>query len=145
MPDGGISSDVIAGFCGETEEEHQETLSMMQFAKYDFSYMFFYSERPGTMAARKYKDDVPEETKKRRLSEIVELQTQLSLESNLQDIGKIYKVLIEKESKKSDKEWCGRNSQNKMIVFAKGNHKPGDYVNVLVESANKATLRGRVV
>ena len=145
LPDGGISSDVIAGFCGETEEEHQETLSMMQFAKYDFSYMFFYSERPGTLAARKYKDDVPEETKKRRLSEIVELQTQLSLESNLQDIGKIYKVLIEKESKKSDKEWCGRNSQNKMIVFAKGNHKPGDYVNVLVESANKATLRGRVV
>lgn len=145
LPDCGISSDVIVGFCGETEEEHQDTLSMMEYVRYDYSYMFFYSERPGTLAARKYKDDVPEETKKRRLNEIVELQTRLSLENNLKDVGKTFKVLIEKDSRKSEEEWCGRNSQNKMIVFPKGKGKPGEYVNVLVESANKATLRGRIV
>lgn len=145
IPDCAISSDIIAGFCGETEKEHEDTLSIMKYAQYDFSYMFFYSVRPGTLAARKFEDDVLEETKKRRLSEIVELQNQLSLESNLKDIGKIFKVLIEKDSKKSNEEWCGRNSQNKMIVFPKGDYKAGDYVNILVESANKATLRGRII
>ncbi|MCB0507149.1 MAG: tRNA (N6-isopentenyl adenosine(37)-C2)-methylthiotransferase MiaB [Chitinophagales bacterium] len=145
IPDCGISSDIIAGFCEETEEEHQDTLSMMDYAQYDYSYMFFYSERPGTLAARKYKDDMSLDIKKRRLAEIVDKQYQLSLESNLRDIGKTYEVLIEKISKKSEEEYCGRNSQNKMIIFPKGNYKIGDYVQVYIESANKATLKGRVV
>ncbi len=145
IPDCGISSDVIAGFCGETEEEYQETLSMMEFVKYDLSYMFYYSERPGTLAARKYKDDVAMEVKKRRLNEIVDLQNRHSLENNLKDIGKTAKVLIEKTSKKSEDELCGRNSQNKMIVFPRENYKIGQYVNVLIESCNKATLRGKVL
>ncbi len=145
IPNCGISSDIIAGFCGETEEEHQDTLSMMQYVKYDMSYMYYYSERPGTLAAKKYVDDVPLETKKRRLAEIVEVQYQLSLQNNLTDIGKTFEVLIEKTSKKSDDEWCGRNQQNKVIIFPKGNHKIGDYVTIYVESANKATLKGRVI
>lgn len=145
IPDCGISSDVIAGFCGETEEEHQDTLSLMQYAQFDFSYMYYYSERPGTMAAKKYTDDVPLETKKRRLAEIVEVQYQLSLQNNLKDIGKTYEVLVEKTSKKNEDEWSGRNEQNKVIIFPKGNYKVGDYVNVIVESANKATLKGRIV
>lgn len=145
IPDCGISSDVIAGFCGETEEEHEDTLSIMRYAQYDYSYMFFYSERPGTLAARKYADDVPEPVKKRRLQEIVDLQNRLSLENNLKDIGKTYEVLIEKISKKSEEELAGRNSQNKMCVFPKEHYQIGQYVEVLVESANKATLRCRVV
>ena len=145
IPGCGISSDVIAGFCGETEEEHQDTISLMTYAQFDFSYMYYYSERPGTMAAKKYSDDVSLETKKRRLAEIVEVQYQLSLKSNLKDIGKIVEVLIEKTSKKNENEWCGRNEQNKVIIFPKGNYNVGDYVNVLVESANKATLKGIVV
>jgi tRNA-2-methylthio-N6-dimethylallyladenosine synthase len=145
IPNCGISSDVIAGFCGETEEEHQDTLSLMQYAQFDFSYMYYYSERPGTMAAKKYTDDVPLETKKRRLAEIVEVQYQLSLQNNIKDIGKTYEVLVEKTSKKNEEEWSGRNEQNKVIIFPKGNYKVGDYVNVLVESANKATLKGIVV
>jgi tRNA-2-methylthio-N6-dimethylallyladenosine synthase len=147
LPDCGISSDVIAGFCTETEEDHQDTLSMMAYAKYDMSYMFFYSERPGTLAQRRYKDDIPEEVKKRRLQEIVELQGRLSRESNQQDLGKICKVLIEADSKKTDKDWMGRNSQNKVIVFPKGNkaHKPGDYVWVKVKECTQATLLGELV
>jgi tRNA-2-methylthio-N6-dimethylallyladenosine synthase len=145
IPGCAISSDVIAGFCGETEEEHQDTLSMMEYVQYDYSYMFYYSERPGTMAARKYTDDIPEETKKRRLSEIIALQSKLSFESNLKDIGKTYKVLIEKDSRKSDADWCGRSSQNKVIVFPKGNYKRGEYVNVFIESVTQGTLIGIVV
>jgi tRNA-2-methylthio-N6-dimethylallyladenosine synthase len=145
IPDCGISSDIIAGFCGETEAEHQETLSMMDYVQYDYSYMFFYSERPGTLAARKYKDDVEENIKKRRLQEIVDKQYQHSLQNNLKDIGKTFKVLIEKTSKKSEAELCGRNSQNKMVIFPKENHKVGEYVDVFIESANKATLKGKVV
>jgi tRNA-2-methylthio-N6-dimethylallyladenosine synthase len=145
IPACGISSDVIAGFCGETEEEHKETLSMMEFVRYDYSYMFYYSERPGTLAARKYEDDVDMEVKKRRLTEIVDLQYQLSLHNNLADIGKTFKVLIEKPSKKSKDELSGRNSQNKVIIFPKENYKAGQYVNVLVESANKAMLKGKVL
>jgi len=122
IPDCGISSDIIAGFCSETEDE-----------------------RPGTLAARKYTDDVDLETKKRRLAEIVEKQYQLSLQSNLKDVGKTFEVLVEKTSKKSMEEYCGRNSQNKMIIFPKGNYKVGDYVQVHIESANKATLKGVVV
>jgi len=147
MPDCGISSDIIAGFCTETEEDHQDTLSMMEYVQYDMSYMFFYSERPGTLAQRRYKDDVPEDVKKRRLQEIVELQNKLSQESNKRDLGKTFKVLIEGDSKKSNKDWMGRTSQNKVIVFRKGEHnyKPGDYVHVKVNECTQATLLGEII
>lgn len=147
IPDCGISSDFIAGFCTEEEKDHQDTLSIMEYSRYDFSYMFFYSERPGTLAHRRYKDDIPEEVKKRRLQEIVEVQNRLSLESNKKDIGKTFKVLIEGDSKKNEKEWKGRNSQNKVIVFPKGNHdlKKGDYVTVKVNDCTQATLLGEII
>lgn len=147
MPECGISSDVIAGFCTETEEDHQDTLSMMKYARYDMSYMFFYSERPGTLAERRYKDDIPEEVKKRRLQEIVELQGQLSHQSNKEDVGKTFKVLIENTSKKKEYDWMGRTSQNKVIVFPKGikPHRPGDYVWVKVIDCTQATLLGELV
>ena len=145
LPDCAISSDIITGFCTETEEEHQDTLSMMERANYAMSYMFAYSERPGTPAAKKYQDDVPEEVKKRRLSEVIRLQNQISLRHNLADVGKTFQVLIEGDSKRSDQEFKGRNSQNKMIVFPKQpGLKPGDYVNVLVKSATGATLLGEI-
>lgn len=147
VPDCGISADVIAGFCTETEEDHKDTLSIMEYSKYDMSYMFFYSERPGTLAARRYKDDVPEDIKKRRLQEIVEMQNRLSLESNKRDIGKTFKVLIEGDSKKSTEEWKGRNTQNKVIVFSKQNKnlKAGDYVEVKVNDCTQATLLGEII
>ena len=119
MPDCAISSDIITGFCGETEEEHQDTLSIMSFSKYSLSYMFSYSERPGTPAAKKFEDDIPFDVKKRRLSEIVRLQNHIALEHNKLDIGKTFKVLIEGDSKKSDREFKGRNSQYKTLVFPK--------------------------
>jgi tRNA-2-methylthio-N6-dimethylallyladenosine synthase len=147
MPDCGISSDVITGFCTETEEEHRETISLMNYARYDLSYMFFYSERPGTLAQRRYKDDIPLDVKKRRLSEIVETQNRLSLENNQKDIGKTFQVLIENTSKKSEADWMGRTSQNKVLVFKKENYdlKPGDYVNVRVNECTQATLLGKIV
>lgn len=147
IPDCGISSDVIAGFCTETEEEHQETLSVMEYSKYDMSYMFFYSERPGTLAQKRYADDIPGEVKKRRLQEIVALQGKLSKKSNQRDIGKTFKVLIEGDSKKSDKDWMGRSSQNKVIVFPKENYnlKKGDYVQVSVTDCTQATLLGIII
>lgn len=147
MPDCGISSDIIAGFCTETEDDHRDTLDIMEYSKYDMSYMFFYSERPGTLAHRRYKDDIPEDVKKRRLQEIVELQNRLSLESNRLDIGNTYKVLIEGDSRKSDQDWMGRNSQNKVIVFPKNKQslKKGDYVTVKVKDCTKATLLGELV
>jgi len=147
MPDCGISSDIIAGFCTETEEDHQETLQVMEYAKYDLSYMFFYSERPGTLAQRRYKDDVPEDVKKRRLQEIIALQNKLSVESYKNDIGKTYKVLIEGTSKRSEADWMGRNSQNKVVVFPKGEYayQPGDYVWVKVNDSTQATLLGEIV
>lgn len=147
MPDCGISSDVIAGFCTETEDEHRDTLSAMEYCRYDFSYMFFYSERPGTLAARRYQDDIPLDVKKRRLAEIVDLQNRLSAESNRRDLGKTFKVLIEGNSKKSDKDWMGRSSQNKVIVFPKANHhyKKGDYVWVKVNDCTQATLLGEII
>ena len=144
IPDCGLSSDMIAGFCGETEEEHQDTLSLMEYVKFDMSYMFFYSERPGTLAARKFKDDVDLETKKRRLNEIITLQNKHSIENNQQDVGKVFKVLIEKTSKKSEDEFSGRTSQNKMVVFPRENYKIGDYVQVKIERATGATLIGKV-
>ncbi len=141
-----ITSDIISGFCTETEEEHKETLAIMQTSRYDMSYMFFYSERPGTLAQRRYKDDIPEEIKKKRLQEIVTLQNKLSFESNKKDIGKIFKVLIEGESKRSAEDWMGRNSQNKVIVFPKENYelKKGDYVSVKVNDCTQATLLGEI-
>jgi tRNA-2-methylthio-N6-dimethylallyladenosine synthase len=144
LPDCSISTDIIAGFCTETEEEHQDTLSIMKYADYDYGYMFYYSERPGTLAQRRFKDDIPLDVKKRRLQEIVDLQWILSNESNKRDIGKTFEVLIEGESKKSDQDWMGRNSQNKVIVFPKGNLalKKGDYVEVIVTDFTKGTLLG---
>lgn len=146
IPDCGISSDIIAGFCTETEEDHQYTLSIMEHSRYDMSYMFFYSERPGTLAARRYQDDVPEEVKKRRLDEIVKLQNRLSRESNQQDVGKVFKVLIEGDSKRSNLDWMGRNSQNKVIVFPKEHYtlNKGNYVMVKVSDCTGATLIGKI-
>jgi len=146
MPDCGLSSDIIAGFCTETEEDHQDTLSIMQHSKYDMSYMFFYSERPGTLAARRYQDDIPEDVKKRRLDEIVKLQNALSRESNLKDLGKTFKVLIEGNSKRSDQDWMGRNSQNKVVVFPKEQYQlnKGQYVMVKVHDCTGATLIGKI-
>lgn len=141
----GISSDMIAGFCSETEEEHQETLSLMEKVRYDFSYMFYYSERPGTLAAKKYKDDVPLSTKKRRLQEIIERQNQLSLERNQLDVGKTQKVLIEGFSKRSDEQLKGRNSANKMVILPKGNIQKGDYVYVHITGCTPATLFGEPI
>jgi tRNA-2-methylthio-N6-dimethylallyladenosine synthase len=143
--DCGISTDMIAGFCSETEEEHRDTLSLMEFARYHFAYMFAYSERPGTPAQKKYKDDVPEEVKKRRLNEIIELQNKLSLERNKEDVGKIQKVLVEGYSKRSEDFLKGRTSKNTMVVFPKGKYKKGDYVNVRITDCTAATLFGETV
>lgn len=145
VPNCGISTDIITGFCGETEAQHQDTLSLMEEVRYDMAYMFFYSERPGTLAAKKYEDDIPEKEKKRRLAEVIRLQNQHSLESNQKDIGKVVKVLIEKTSKKSEKDLCGRNDQNKMVVFPRKNHQPGDYVNVKITDCTTAVLLGEIV
>lgn len=147
LPGCGLSSDIIAGFCTEEEEDHRDTLAVMDYSRYDMSYMFFYSERPGTLAQRRYQDDVPDETKKRRLQEIVDLQNRLSLESNKRDIGKSFTVLIEGDSKRSEGDWMGRNSQNKVIVFPKEqyNLEKGDYVNVQVQDCTQATLLGKII
>ncbi len=145
LPEAAVSSDIIAGFCSETEQEHQDTLSIMEWANFSMSYMFYYSERPGTLAARKYPDDIPEDVKKRRLNEIIRLQTAISLRHNQADIGKTFEVLIERDSRKSDQDFCGRNSQNKMVVFPKkAGLKPGDYVQVEIHDATSATLLGRI-
>ena len=147
MPDCGISSDIIAGFCTEEEQDHLETLAVMEYSRYDMSYMFFYSERPGTLAQRRYTDDIPLEVKKRRLQEIVDLQGRLSFESNKRDLNKSFTVLIEGDSKKSDQDWMGRSSQNKVIVFPKENYplQKGDYVNVQVTDCTQATLLGKII
>ncbi len=140
-----ISSDMITGFCTETEEEHQDTLTLMDAVQYDFAYMFYYSERPGTLAAKKWKDDISLDVKKRRLEEIINKQREHSLAGNRQSVGKVYQVLIEGYSKRSENFLQGRNSQNKVIVFPKGIHRKGEYVNVLVEECTGGTLIGRVV
>lgn len=145
IPDAQISTDIIAGFCGETDEDHYQTIDLMKRAKFDFAYMFKYSERPGTLAARKYIDDVPEIIKNKRLSEIIELQNSLSLESKKKDIGKIYEVLVEGSSKKSPGKNMGRTSQNKVVVFPEANSKPGEYVMVKIEKCTSATLIGSIV
>lgn len=146
VPDCAISTDIITGFCTETEEDHLETLSIMEFTGYSSAFMFMYSERPGTPAAKKMEDDVPEEVKKRRLNEVITLQRQLSLKDNQSDIGKVFEVLVEGESRRSASDLCGRNDQNKMLVFpGRVGLKPGDYVHVRVLSATSATLIGELV
>jgi tRNA-2-methylthio-N6-dimethylallyladenosine synthase len=147
MPDCGITSDVISGFCTETEEEHQDTLSLMELCKFDMSYMYSYSERPGTLAARRYIDDVPADVKQRRLAEIIKLQNSHSKESYLKDIGRIYEVLIEGNSKRSDTDWSGRNSHSKVVVFPKKGHdlNVGDYAMVKITKSTGGTLIGEVV
>ncbi len=146
IPDCAISSDIICGFCTETEEEHQDTLSMISWAKYSMSYMFYYSERPGTLAAKKYEDDIPLEVKKRRLQEVVELQMEVSKVSNQEDIGKTFKILIEGDSKKSNLHFKGRNSQNKMVICPKKEgYKAGDYAQVRITETTRATLLGEII
>ncbi|MBX2910509.1 MAG: tRNA (N6-isopentenyl adenosine(37)-C2)-methylthiotransferase MiaB [Chitinophagales bacterium] len=145
LPDAAISTDIIAGFCGETEEEHQETLSLMEKIKYEMAYMFFYSERPGTLAAKKFADDVPEEVKKRRLQEIVDLQQASSLIRNQKDVGKTYEVLVEGVSHRSKEHLFGRTSQNKVVIFPKGNIELGQYVQVVITECTSGTLKGNVV
>ena len=140
MPDCAISTDVIAGFCSETEEDHRDTLSLFEAVGFDAAFMFQYSERPGTLAAKKYPDDVPPEVKTRRLEEIIALQNRLSLESNRRDLGKTFRVLVEGPSKRNSAELCGRNSQNKMCVWPDTDHKAGDFVDVVVKDCTQATL-----
>jgi len=142
IPDCGLTTDVIAGFCGENEEDHQQTLSLFDEVCFDAAYMFYYSERPGTLASRKYPDDISQEVKTRRLNEIIALQRKCSLRSNQKDIGKKFKVLIEGTSKKNKEELCGRTSSNKMCVFpANGNvYRTGDYADVEVLDCTSATL-----
>lgn len=145
IPDCAISTDVISGFCGETEAEHKDTLSLMDVVKYDFAYMFKYSERPKTLAERKFKDDIPDEVKSKRLSEIIDKQLKFSLSSNQNRIGLVEKVLIEGESKRSNEHMCGRTSRNSMVVFPKGNGKKGQYVNVKITDCTSATLIGKEI
>jgi tRNA-2-methylthio-N6-dimethylallyladenosine synthase len=146
IPDCGISTDVIVGFCTETEEEFLETYKLFEEAQFDFAYMYAYSERPGTLAAKKYADDIPAEVKSRRLADIIALQNKLSTENNKKEIGKTYKVLIEGFSKKSENDFKGRNDQNKTVIFpVNGNYKKGDYVNVLIEKTTTTSLIGKVI
>ena len=143
--DCGLSSDMIAGFCSETEEEHQDTLSLMDLVQYDYSYMFHYSERPATLAAKKLQDDIPLDIKKRRLDEIIKKQSELSLKRNKLDVGRVFKVLIEGTSRKSPSQLQGRNSQNKVVIFPKENKSKGEYVHVLIERCTQGTLIGKIV
>ena len=147
LPGCGLSTDVITGFCTETEEDHKETLSLMEYCEYDLAYMFFYSERPGTLAARRYEDDVTEETKKRRLQEVIALHRIQSLASMQKEVGKTAKVLIEGNSKKNDDHWAGRSDNNKVVVFAKANNdlSKGSYAEVKIESCTAGTLIGILI
>jgi tRNA-2-methylthio-N6-dimethylallyladenosine synthase len=145
IPDCAISTDMITGFCTETEDDHKESLSLMEWAGFDFAYMFKYSERPGTRAARKYKDDIPEEIKSERLSEMISLQNRLSAKSKKNDVGKDYEVLIEGFSKRSDQYLSGRTSQNKVVVFPRENLKKGAYIMTRIEKCTSATLIGKSI
>ena len=142
MPECAISTDIIAGFCGETIEDHRQTLEVMREVGYEYAYMFKYSERGGTLSAKRYADDVPDEEKTRRLEEIIALQGELSMLSNQRDMGKIFRVLVEGTSKRSQDQLYGRNSQNKVIIFPRGTEQPGDYVDVKVTDCTPATLFG---
>ena len=145
IPDCGLSTDIIAGFCGETEEDHKQSLSLMNKVEYDFAFMFKYSERPDTAAEKKFDDDVPEKVKGKRLQEIIKLQQNLSHKSNLNDIGKTFEVLVEGVSKRSDEKLFGRSSQGKVVVFPKKDFQKGDYVNVKVTKCTPATLLGEII
>ena len=142
IPECGVSCDIITGFCSETEEDHQATLDLMRVCEFEFSYMYFYSERPGTLAARKFEDDIPEEIKKRRLTEVIEVQHVVSRKLNEAQVGKVHRVLIEMQSKKNADEWMGRNEQNLKVIFPKANYKMGDYVDVRVDRTTTASLIG---
>jgi tRNA-2-methylthio-N6-dimethylallyladenosine synthase len=142
IPECAVTQDMIAGFPTETEQDHQDTMSLMEHVKYSFGYMYAYSERPGTMAGRKMEDDVPESTKARRLQEIVDLQRQHSAFRTQEFLGKTVEVLIEKESKRSTEEWAARNSQSIMVVFPKEHYKEGDFVNVTITDCTSGTLKG---
>jgi tRNA-2-methylthio-N6-dimethylallyladenosine synthase len=146
LPGCGISTDMITGFCTETEDDHRESYSLMEYCKYDLAYMYYYSERPGTLAEKRYTDDIPEETKKRRLQEIIALHRIHSLESMQRDVNKTFKVLIEANSKKSDAHWHGRTDHNKVVIFPKAHYalQKGDYVNVTINSCTAGTLLGEV-
>ena len=145
IPNCGISCDIISGFCSETEEEHQDTITLIEEAQFDFSYMYMYSERPGTPAAKKLTDDVPEDVKGRRLTEIIKVQNKMSLSKNTARIGNIVEVLIEGSSKKSENDWMGRSDEDIVVVFPKGNYKKGAIVKVLVERATVTTLIGKSI
>jgi len=145
MPECAITCDIISGFCGETEEEHKDTLSLMEWAKYDFSYMFKYSERPNTFAHRNMKDDVPEDIKSRRLTEIIDLQHKISREVRQKDVGRTFEILVEGTSKKSEEKMHGRTSQNQTVIFPKGNAKKGDFINVKITKATQTTIMGEIV
>jgi len=145
IPDCGLSTDMITGFCTETEEDHQQSLSLMEYCKYDLAYMYFYSERPGTLAERRFTDDVPEAVKKRRLQEMISLHRIHSLQSMQRDVGKTFKVLVEGVSKKNEEELFGRSDQNKVVVFPKGNVKKGDYVFTKITSCTAGTLIGELI
>jgi len=145
VPDVALSTDILTGFCGETDEQHEQTLDLMRQVKFDSAFMFKYSNRPGTMADKRFPDDVPEIVKSKRLTEIINLQTEHSVASNQKDIGKIFDVLVESKSKRSEDEYQGRNSQNKVLIFPKGNVKPGDIVKVKVNEVTQASLRGELV
>lgn len=145
IPDCGLSTDMITGFCTETEEDHRESLSLMEYCQYDLAYMYFYSERPGTLAARRFEDDVPLEVKKRRLQEMIDLHRIQSLKSMQREVGKTFKVLIEGHSKKSENDLYGRTDQNKVVVFANGNHQKGEYVTVNIDKCTAGTLIGTVL
>lgn len=145
LPDAGISTDMFTGFHNESEEDFQLTLSLMREAGFDSAFMFKYSERPGTLASREMPDNIPEEVKIERLNRMIALQNELSAESNRRDVGKVFEVLVEGRSKRSENDLCGRTSQNKMVVFPKGDHKAGDFVKVRIVSASSATLRGELV
>jgi len=145
LPGCSVSTDIITGFCTETEADHEETLSLMKWAGFDFAYMFKYSERPGTRAARRLKDDVPEEIKIKRLNEIIKLQDSLSEKSKRNDVGKVFEVLVEGFSKRSEDFLTGRTSQNKVVVFPKEDKKKGDYVRVIIEGCTSATLKGKMI
>lgn len=145
IPNCGISCDIISGFCTETEEDHKDTLSLIELSKFDFSYMYNYSERPGTLAARKFEDDVPEVVKGRRLQEIIATQNAVSKLKNKNREGEIFRVLAEGFSKKSNNDLKGRNDENMVVIFPKENYKPGDYVDVLIERSSTTSLIGIVV
>jgi len=145
IPGCSLSTDIISGFCSETEQDHEDTLDIMRRAAYDSAFMFKYSERQGTFAAARYKDDVPKDVKTRRLNEIIALQNKLSLAKNKKDVGKTFEVLIEGRSKKSESQLSGRNSQNKVVVFTDDKHKAGDYVMVKITGCTSATLKGEIL